>query len=413
MRQISQRIRSLGLLSLWTGGLVVGAPLLAQVSSPVISPVPVASPPVPLVPIGQLNSADQLNSAIALPPLLQDEQIFGPQGDRRLLLQSINHSLRYLRTSKASADYRPFAAIGITRMGMIRSLERFRQLVASARSATELQTAVEREFRLYQATGKNGQGAVAFTGYFEPVHRASRVQTPEFRYPIFRAPAGLAGWSKPHPTRAELEGADGLQFVQGRLKGLELVWLRDRLEAFLVQVQGSARLRLTDGTTMTIGYAGSTQYPYTGIGRELVKDGKLTLESLTLGRLTQYFQDHPADLDVYLPRNQRFIFFKDTDGAAATGSLGVPVTAERSIATDKRLFPPGALAMIATEIPYLRDGQLEKRRVNRFVLDQDTGSAIQGAGRVDVFMGAGPQAGDRAGLINDTGQLYYLLLKNP
>ncbi len=89
----------------------------------------------------------------------------------------------------------------------------------------------------------------------------------------------------------------------------------------------------------------------------------------------------------------------------------MPVTAERSIATDKRLFPPGALAIITTEIPYVHNGQLEKRRVTRFVLDQDTGSAIRGAGRVDVFMGAGPQAGDRAGLINATGQLYYLVLK--
>lgn len=163
---------------------------------------------------------------------------------------------------------------------------------------------------------------------------------------------------------------------------------------------------------MTIGFAGKTNYPYTSVGRELVKDGKLPLEGLTLPVLIDYFQSSPAELNQYLPRNQSFVFFKETHGAPATGSIGVPVTAERSIATDKSLMPPGALALINTRIPYSTTaGQLEPRRVNRYVLDQDTGSAIRGAGRVDIFMGTGPLAGDRAGNINETGELYYLLLK--
>ncbi|MBD2019967.1 MltA domain-containing protein, partial [Leptolyngbya sp. FACHB-36] len=255
-----------------------------------------------------------------------------------------------------------------------------------------------------------GQGAVAFTGYFEPVYAASRTQTREFRYPLFRSP-DITAWSKPHPTRQQLEGESGVQ-ISNRLKGLELVWLRDRLEAFLIQVQGSARLQLTDGSTMTVGYAGNTDYPYVGIGRELVKDGKFTLEELTLPRITQYFKQNPADLNEYLPRNRRFVFMRETGGAPATGSLGVPVTPVRSIATDKSQFPPGALALIQTRLPVATAaGTLEQRRVLRYVLDQDTGGAIVGPGRVDLFMGTGKPAGDRAGLINSTGQLYYLLLK--
>jgi membrane-bound lytic murein transglycosylase A len=190
------------------------------------------------------------------------------------------------------------------------------------------------------------------------------------------------------------------------------VWLPDRLEAFLVQVQGSARLQLTDGTVMTIGVAGHTNQPYTGIGRELVKDGKLRLEDLNLPNVVQYFRQHPDELDTYLPRNRRFVFFQNTQGAPAMGSLGVPVTAERSIATDKSLMPPGAIALIQTQLPILNANKsLEQRPVSRFVLDQDTGGAIIGAGRVDIFMGNGKEAGDRAGLVNATGQLYYLLLK--
>lgn len=370
-----------------------------------------ATPPV--TPIVRPSPVPALRPAV--PPstfIGQDSQLFGPGSDRPALLRAIDHSLRYLRTDKAVADYRRLSISGITRTRMIRSLVRFRQLVTTTRSSLELAQAINREFDLYQSTGKDGQGTVAFTGYFEPVHVASRVPTSEFRYPLFRAPRDLSSWTTPHPTRAELEGTDGLQFSRGRLRGLELVWLRDRLEAFLVQVQGSTRLQLTDGSTLTLGYAGHTRYPYTGIGRELVKDGKLSLEELTLARLTQYFQEHPADLDVYLPRNQRFIFFKNTQGAAATGSIGVPVTAERSIATDKTLFPPGGLALIAATLPYPNaNGALISQSVERFVLDQDTGSAIKGAGRVDVFMGTGKQAGDRAGLINSAGKLYYLVLK--
>jgi membrane-bound lytic murein transglycosylase A len=196
------------------------------------------------------------------------------------------------------------------------------------------------------------------------------------------------------------------------LRGLELVWLRDRLEAYLVQVQGSARLRLTDGTMMSIGYAGRTDYPYVSIGRELVNDGKFREDELTLPMVIEHFRANPAELNTYLPRNDRFVFFRETRGTPATGSLGVPVTPERSIATDKSLMPPGALALIQTQIPYPdADGTLTSRLVNRYVLDQDTGGAIRGAGRVDIFMGTGELAGDRAGLINTPGELYYLLLK--
>ncbi len=344
-----------------------------------------------------------------------DQQLFRDRqqpGDRRALLTAIDHSLQYLASDRALRDYQKLSHLGISRDRVERSLQRFRELVVRSRSAKELQAAVNREFVVYQATGKDGQGTVGFTGYFEPIHVASLQPTADFRYPIFRLPPDFATWSKPHPTRAQLEGSDGLQFSQGQLKGLEIAWLRDRLEAFLIQVQGSARLQLTNGKTMTIGYAGATDYPYTGIGRELVKDGKIKLADLTLPALIQYFQQNPAALNTYIPRNQRFIFFKETGGAPAIGSIGVPVTPERSIATDKTLFPPGALAFIQTQIPYATpSGQLQQRAVQRFVLDQDTGSAIKGPGRVDVFMGTGQRAGDRAGLINATGQLYYLLLK--
>jgi len=351
---------------------------------------------------------------VTLDSLGFDDQLWGrpgQPGDRQALLKSIDYSLRYLASPSAAQAYRRYPVPGITRDRVRRSLVRFRQLVVTSRSPAELQAAVNREFVFYKSVGKDNQGTVLFTGYFEPIYAASRTQSSEYRYPLYRLPADFDRWKNPHPTRAELEGEDGLG-TKSPLRGRELVWLRDRFEAFLVQVQGSARLQMPDGSLMTLGVAGKTSYPYVSIGRELVKDGKLPLEGLTLPVLIDYFQASPAELDQYLPRNQRFIFFRETHGSPAMGSIGVPVTAERSIATDKSLMPPGALALINAPIPYANaSGQLESRMVSRYVLDQDTGGAIQGAGRVDIFMGTGPRAGDRAGLIGGTGELYYPLLK--
>lgn len=332
--------------------------------------------------------------------------------DRNALLQAIDYSLDYLATEAAVMAYEAYPLAGVTHGRVQRSLVRFRQLVATSHSAQQLQESVGQEFEFYRSVGSDGAGRVDFTGYFEPTYSASAVPTAEYRYPLYRKPEDLDAWSVPHPTRLALEGADGLQGEQGALAGLELVWLRDRLEAFLVQVQGSARLQLTDGSVMSVGYAGRTDYPYTSMGRELIDDGIVAEAELTLPVLLDYFEQHPEALDRYLPRNNRFVFFKATGGAPPMGNLNVPVTAGRSIATDKTLMPPGALALISLELPVPATAQSwQSRPVNRFVLDQDTGGAIRGPGRVDIFVGTGSAAGQQAGLINTSGQLYYLLLR--
>ena len=303
------------------------------------------------VPLRVVNSAALQSAEFAALGL--DEQLWGGGGDRSSLIQAINYSLRYLDTPTAVAAYRHYPVRSITRDRVWRSLIRFRDLLQTTDSAAALRSAVLSEFAIYQSVGNDGLGTVDFTGYFEPSYAASRVPTAEFRYPLYRLPPNLSRWPRPHPTRTALDGVDGLQGERGRLRGLELVWLRDRLEAYLIQVQGSARLNLTDGSTMTVGYAGRTSRSYVSIGRQLVNDGKLPEAGLTLPAVLAYFDQHPNELNTYLPRNNSFVFFRDTGGAPATGSLNVPVTAERSIATDKTLMPPGALALIRTQIPFL------------------------------------------------------------
>jgi membrane-bound lytic murein transglycosylase A len=346
-------------------------------------------------------------------PLGFDDQLWGKSGDKAAMIASIDGSLKYLDTPKATAIYKNYPVEGIGRDRVKRSLIRFRQLLTTSTNAAQLQAAVKKEFAFYQSVGSDNRGTVKFTGYYEPIYEASRQQTAEFKYPLYKLPATFATWKSPPPERIELEGADGLQAAKSELKGNEIFWMRDRFEAVLVQIQGSAELELTDGTKTTIGYAGGTNFAYTSIGKELAKDGKVAPSQLNLPGIIKYFKDNPLELNVYIPRWRRFVFMKETFNAQAMGSINVPVTPERSIATDKSVMPPGALALVHTSLPYSEDGRsIQQKLVSRYVLDQDTGSAIVGAGRVDYFMGKGKIAGDRAGVTGGPGQLYYLLLKN-
>lgn len=379
-------IKRLLLFALASGGSLLPNPLLAQ--------------SLPLVPVTEASQGVGF-----------DEQLWGNQchrGDKQALIQAINHSLSYLNTASAAKAYQNYPVKAITRDRVRRSLVRFKTLLQQSPSPEALQGVIQREFQFYQATGNDNQGTVHFTGYFEPIYTASRQRTVEYRYPIYAKPANFGSWKAPHPTRATLEGIDGLG-TTSPLKGQEIAWFKHRLDAYLIQVQGSAKLNWVDGGQTSIAFAGTTDYPYTSLGKETIKEGIFQPGEVTLPKLIDYFAQNPQELDRFIPRNNRMVFFQQTSAATpARGSIGVPVTAERSVATDKALMPPGAIAVLATQIP---DCQGNKVAVQRFVLDQDTGSAIKGPGRVDIFMGTGQLPGDRAGLMSDDGHFYYLLLK--
>jgi membrane-bound lytic murein transglycosylase A len=210
--------------------------------------------------------------------------------------------------------------------------------------------------------------------------------------------------------RRELEGEDGAAPPGSPLRGRELIYLKDRMAAFLVQVQGSAALQLPDGHVVRVSNAGTNGQPYTSIGRELVRDGRIPEADLMLPVVLAWFRAHPEALSEYLPRNRRMVFFglgRDT-GRPPSGSAGVPLTAERSIATDKRRLPPGAPALVRFVLirPEAR-AVWGQDSVTRIVLDQDAGSAIVGTTRVDLYAGSGTRAGERAGVVNAPGRLGY------
>lgn len=193
------------------------------------------------------------------------------------------------------------------------------------------------------------------------------------------------------------------------LAGGELVWLRDRFEAYLVHVQGSAAITLPDGSVVHVGYDGNNGSEYVSVARALVDDGRLAEDELSLEEVRAHFAAHPEDLDPYLRRNPRFVFFRQDQGTDwPTGSLGVKVTPFRTLATDKEVYPAGGVVLVVT---YRSDASGRLRRFEQIMLDQDTGGAIRTAGRADIYYGIGLEAEAAAGGQYAEGRLYYLFLK--
>ena len=195
------------------------------------------------------------------------------------------------------------------------------------------------------------------------------------------------------------------------LKGNELVWLSDPFEVYIAHVQGSAKIRLPNKELITIGYAANNGHEYRGISQELVKDGRIPADQISLSAMIDYFKKNPSQIDMYVSKNPRFVFFRKEEGQPM-GSLNEPVIAKRSVATDKSIFPRGALVFITTKLPRIDNSTVIKRIYNGFALDQDTGGAIRAPGRCDVYMGQGDTAGKLAGQTYQEGKLYYLFLKS-
>lgn len=333
--------------------------------------------------------------------------------NRTSLLTALERSLDwYEKPSSREA----FPVNGVSHDWARTSVFAFRELVLTAGSVSEAARAVLDEFEVLASVGHDGAGTVLFTGYYSPSFEGSRTRTEGYRYPLYRRPADLVteprtgrtlgrrvdGRLEPYPTRRQLEES-------GVLDGLELVWLNDPFEAYLVQLQGSAVIRLPDGTTMNVAYDGSNGHAYTSVARELVADGKLREDELSVPEVRSYFERHPGELGRYLKRNDRFVFFREETGADwPQGSLGVKVTPLRSIATDKGVFPPGSVVLVDTRAPDVGGGT---RRLYRFMLDQDAGGAISSPGRVDIYYGIGDLAETLAGGQYSEGSLYYLLLR--
>ncbi|HEX9145663.1 MAG TPA: MltA domain-containing protein, partial [Candidatus Binatia bacterium] len=290
---------------------------------------------------------------------------------------------------------------------------------------------IQERFDLVASSSDPGAETVLFTGYYQPVIEASLVPTTEYSYPIYGKPADLIVAEQvklaPVMTAEKIFGRlEGENFVpyysrreidqQGILRGrgYEIAWVKNPVDLFFLHIQGSGVLQLSDGRRLNVGYAAANGRAYRSIGRLLIDSGKVPQEEMSMQRLRRYFVDHPEEQDDIMAQNESYIFFRFLEDGPL-GSLEVPLTPGRSIATDARLFPKGALAFAVTQKPTVdAGGQLAGwEPLARFVVNQDSGGAIRGVQRADLYFGSGPDAGDAAGYMNRPGRLYFLLLKNP
>ncbi len=271
----------------------------------------------------------------------------------------------------------------------------WKALCALAKTGPEARRFFELLFRPVMVS--DGSPAL-FTGYFEPELRGALRKTTRYRYPIYARPPELTD-GEPWLTRREIEES---RVLEGR--GLEIAWVEDPVDIFFLQIQGSGRIRLPDGKTIRIGYAGSNGRNYRSIGQELIRRGIYSEHQVSAQVIRNWVRRNPEAGRELLHTNPSFVFFRRIKGLGGgegpIGAMNRPVTAGRTIAVDPRFVPLGAPVWIEKE---------GAEPMHRLMIAQDTGSAIKGAQRADIFFGTGPVAGKKAGKVRDGGRMIVLL----
>lgn len=376
----------------------------------------VAPPPAPdyTRPLGPGERALRL---ITDPAERPDLAAIGEQLADPAFAASLRRSAGWYDKPSSKTYYAPDVS-GISHIHAKVSAQALLHIIENAPSSSAAASEIDQAFDAYQTVGWNKRGDVLFTGYYSPQFTASLERTGPYQYPLYTRPADLRsdpitgevfgrdtgnGTTVPYYPRSKIES-------QGLLKGTELVYLPRRLDAYTVEVNGSAKLNLTNGQVMYVGHAGTNGLTYTSIGRELIKDGKLDKNTVSMPTIRKHFLDHPDELERYIARNDRFVFFKEYENPEdwPGGAIGVKVEPMRSLATDKTVYPPGALALVKTSSAN-RTGAIEP--IIQLVLDQDAGGAIRAPGRADFYFGIGPAAETQAGKLAVEGTLYYFFLK--
>lgn len=300
-------------------------------------------------------------------------------------------------------------------------------LDGAARSPAALRRFFEARFEPYLLTNPDGSTSGMITGYYEPLLRGARTRSGAYREPVLGVPGDLLTIElgdvlpelKNMRLRGRLQGNKVVPYysraeIVEREKNYAdrvLLWVDDAVELFFLQIQGSGRVKLPDGSMVRVGYADQNGHPYQSVGRLLVERGELKLEQASMQGIQAWARANPARLNDLLNANPSYVFFREMPVAAPKngepdgplGALGVPLSPGRSIAVDPRHVPLGAPVFLATTQPN------SAAPLNRLMLAQDTGGAIRGVVRADFFWGFGAEAGNQAGRMKQSGQMWVLL----
>jgi membrane-bound lytic murein transglycosylase A len=316
-------------------------------------------------------------------------------------------------SAQASLEAFRLSCRALTRRADVSGLTRAEDWKSACDAAAARVTDPVAFFRAYFETVLVGNGALFATGYYEPEIDGSRVKTDEFPVPVYRRPpdlldadpvTGVKGKGRVDDKGRYVLYYDRAEIDAGALdgKGLEIAWAKDPVEFFFLQIQGSGRLRLPDGSVMRIGYDSQNGREYVGVGR-LMRDkgmiGGTTGYATSMQGIMAYMKDHPDQLRPLLEANKSYVFFRELTGAGPLGALGVPVTGHVSVAADPKFVPLGAPVWLSADRP----------EATGLWVAQDTGGAIKGANRFDTFWGAGVVARITAGGMSARGQAAILV----
>jgi membrane-bound lytic murein transglycosylase A len=277
----------------------------------------------------------------------------------------------------------------------------------------------ESQMQPWQLVNPDGSREGLITGYYEPILKGSRSQKKPYLYPIYGVPPDLIdvelGELYPELKHMRLRGRiEGRKLVpyysradwdKSRQDEGVLLWADDALEVFFMQIQGSGQVQLDDGSRVRVNYADQNGHPYRSIGRWLVDQGEIKLEQASMQGIRAWLREHPKRMQELLNANPSYVFFRELalDSESPPGALGLPLTAERSIAVDPKYTPLGVPVWLATTYPN------SEQPLTRLMLAQDTGGAIRGVVRADFFWGSGHDAGAQAGKMRQKGQMWTLL----
>lgn len=344
--------------------------------------------------------------------------------ERTSLLEGTRRQVAYLKRQDPHKIIR-FGSNEYDTGWLLHSVEAFLEKLEEDVDNKELQRFLIDHFLVYQAGGRRDRRSrqMLVTGYYEPVFEGSFTRQPPFLTPIYSLPDSLVAISQAsgenlvgrytsdhrlidYWSRSEIE-------TQDLLRGNELAFLKDPFEAFLLHVQGSGKILLPDGSLRSVRYAGSNGLEYKSIGKLLVDEKIMTLDEVNIPAIRAYLKQHPKEQQRILHHNPRFIFFAWGDTIGPQGSCGEVLTPGRSIAIDHSVLPGGTLGYLVSRTPNLRaDGQQDGwQPLARFVYPQDSGAAIKGTGRVDIFLGQGRAAEFAANHMKEDGKLYFLVKK--
>ena len=344
------------------------------------------------------------------------------------LEHSILKSLSYLQKIPAEREF-IFGRDRYNTDHMILSLQQFLAFIQTRPSAQDLNKFIQSNYRVYRSVGRDIWGEVLYTGYYEPHLQGSLIRAEQYQFPIYTRPDDLITIDLslfnekyraekitgryadqtvvPYYERSEID-------TKGALEGRAevLAWADDPVDIFFLQIQGSGKVYLDNGEVINVHYHATNGQPYRSIGKLLIDEEKISVEEMSMQKIREYLHDHPEEIDKVLNYNPSYVFFKiEPDGPL--GNINVKLTPGRSIALDRRIFPPAALTFIQTEKPVVDStGNIQSwQPFARFALNQDTGGAIRGPGRADLFWGNGSYAETAAGHMKHVGKLYFLVLK--